>query len=393
MIQKRLAALAIWMIAIYSMGFSQQNIGIGINTPAAKLHVRSQLFGTQIILEETTTSAFLRMSAEPNNTGPYIGTTSNHRFSLVANNQPVIYLTTNGNVGIGLDNPQQRLGIRGGMVLDQDNQNTGSTANTLRFGNNSGEAIGSKRNAGINQFGLDFYTANLHRMTIANNGNVGIGTNHPQSTFEIAVGNGRQFGFKNDLIPTIEITSTNQNDNLAGIMRIRNAIELFPNTAGTVAGRMDLRNKQGNPTIELNGDNGEIKARNMPGIRHGFTNRVNNIIGQTGSIVLESMKVNVPIAGMIKISANFFVASSGTDIVNMDYQINDNSPGQFNVLRNVNINYRDATGHYYIEWVGFVQPGNKLYELKVFNRSNQYDLAFGVSAITVEFFGRELADW
>jgi hypothetical protein len=393
MFQKRLGALAIFMMAIQWMGISQQNVGIGTNTPAAKLHVRSQHSGTQIVLEETSTAAFLRMSAEPNNTGPYIGTTSNHQFSLVANNVPVIYLTTTGNVGIGLDNPQQRVGIRGGMVLDQDNQNTGTLAYTLKFGNNSGEAIGSKRNAGNNQFGLDFYTNNLHRMTIANNGNVGIGTSNPQSTLEIAVGNGRQFGFRNDIIPTLEITSTNPNDPLAGIMRVRNAIELFPNAAGTVAAKMDIRNKQGNPTIELNGDNGEIKARNMPGVRHRFTSRVNNIIGQTGSIVLESMRVNIPMAGMIKISANFFVAARGTNIVNMDYQINDNTPGQFTTLRNVNVNHEDATGHYYIEWVGFVQPGNKLYELKVFNKSNQHDLAFTVSAITVEFLGRELADW
>jgi hypothetical protein len=391
--QFRLLTATLFIAGFYSQAFSQQHVGIGTNTPVSKLHVRGHLTGTQITLEETSISAFLRMSAEPNNTGPYIGTTSNHRFSLVANNQPVIYLTTSGNVGIGLDNPQQRLGVRGGIVIDQDNQNTGTMTYSLRFGNNSGEAIASKRNAGINQFGLDFYTANIHRMTIANNGNVGIGTSNPQSTLEIAVGNGRQFRFKNDLVPTLEITSTNQNDNLAGIMRIRNAIELFPNTTGTVAARLDIRNKQGSPTIELNGDNGEVKARNMPGIRHHFTTRVNNIIGQAGSIVLESMKVNIPIAGMIKISANFFVASSGTDIVNMEYQINDNTPGQFSTLRNANVNYANASGHYYIEWVGFVQTGNKLYELKVFNKSNQHDLAFTVSSITVEFAGRELADW
>ncbi len=391
--QKRLFTAILFISGIFCNALSQQNVGIGTNAPVSKLHVRGQLTGTQIVLEETSSSAFLRMSAEPNNTGPYIGTTSNHRFTLVANNQPLIYLTTSGNVGIGLDNPQQRLGVRGGIVIDQDNQNTGTLNHTFRFGSNSGEAIGSKRNAGINQFGLDFFTANTHRMTIANNGNVGIGTNNPQAKLEIAVGDGRQFGFKNDLIPTLEITSTNQNDNLAGIMRIRNAVELFPNAAGTVAARLDIRNKQGSATIELNGDNGEIKARNMPGIRHHFTSRANQLVGQTGSIVLESMKVNIPFAGMVKISANFFVASGGTNIVNMEYQINDNTPGQFSTLRNANVNYNDATGHYYVEWVGFVQPGNKLYELKVFNKSNQHDLYFTVSALTVAFAGRELADW
>jgi hypothetical protein len=389
----RLFIIILCITIVFCHAFSQQNVGIGTNAPVSKLHVRGQLTGTQVVLEETSASVFLRMSAEPNNTGPYIGTTSNHRFSLVANNQPVMYLTTAGNVGIGLDNPQQRLGVRGGIVIDQDNQNTGTITNSLRFGNNSGEAISSKRNAGTNQFGLDFFTAGIHRMTIANNGNVGIGTNNPLAKLEIAVGDGRQFWFKNDLIPTLEITSANQNDNLAGIMRIRNAVELFPNTAGTVAARMDIRNKQGNPTIELNGDNGEIKARNMPGIRHHFTTRSNNVIGQTGSIVLESMKVNIPFSGMVKISAYFFAASSGTTALNMEYQINDNTPGQFNTLRNESLFYNHATGLYYVEWVGYVQQGNKLYELKLFNKSNQYDLIVTNSAITVEFAGRELADW
>jgi len=155
---------------------AQQNVGIGTTAPQARLHIKGTGSGTQIILEENA-GTILRISNEANSAGPYIGTTTNHGFSFVTNNQPIIYITNNGNVGIGLGNPQDKLGIRGGIAVDQDNQNSGTTANTLRFGNFSGEAIGSKRTETGNQYGLDFYTASIIRMSISNGGNVQVANN------------------------------------------------------------------------------------------------------------------------------------------------------------------------------------------------------------------------
>jgi hypothetical protein len=94
-------------------------------------------------------------------------------------------LSYSQNVGIGVTNPEQPLSVKGGMVIDQTNLNNGTPLNTLRFGSFSGEAIGSSRVSGPNQYALDFYTQNLHRMTISNNGNVGIGLNNPSSKLEI----------------------------------------------------------------------------------------------------------------------------------------------------------------------------------------------------------------
>jgi hypothetical protein len=86
----------------------------------------------------------------------------------------------NGNVGIGITNPSAKLGIAGGLALDEANTNTGSLLSGLKFGGTgTGEGIISKRTVGGNQFGLDLYTGAFPRLSITNNGNVGIGTTTP----------------------------------------------------------------------------------------------------------------------------------------------------------------------------------------------------------------------
>ncbi len=80
-----------------------------------------------------------------------------------------------GNVGLGVTVPQATLSIKGSMIVDQTDLNSGTLASGgLRFGSASGEGIASKRNTGSGQYGLDFYTSNTSRMSISNTGNVAI---------------------------------------------------------------------------------------------------------------------------------------------------------------------------------------------------------------------------
>ncbi len=91
-----------------------------------------------------------------------------------------------GGVGLGTNAPQQQLSVAGGMNIDHGNTNTGDVTNSFRFGSSSGEAIASKRTAGGNQFGLDFYTNSVSRMSINNaDGYVGIGTTSPVQTLDV----------------------------------------------------------------------------------------------------------------------------------------------------------------------------------------------------------------
>jgi len=92
----------------------------------------------------------------------------------------------NGNVGIGTTTPAFMLTVKKDINLDNGDANAGTTTNALKFGGNgTGEAIGSNRTTGVNQWGLDFYTAFANRMSIANNGNVGIGTTLPTSKLDV----------------------------------------------------------------------------------------------------------------------------------------------------------------------------------------------------------------
>ena len=75
---------------------------------------------------------------------------------------------------------------QGSLVVDRTGINNGAKSPGLLFGNaNSGEAISSKRTAGGNQAGLDFYTNGLNRIAILQNGNIGIGTTLPTAALHI----------------------------------------------------------------------------------------------------------------------------------------------------------------------------------------------------------------
>ena len=95
-------------------------------------------------------------------------------------------VSVSGKVGIGTTNPQQALSVNGAINLDQANINSGSLNPGITFGLSSGEGIASKRTAGGNLYGLDFYTSFANRMSITQGGNVGIGTTNPGS-YKLAV--------------------------------------------------------------------------------------------------------------------------------------------------------------------------------------------------------------
>ncbi len=76
----------------------------------------------------------------------------------------------------------------GSAIIDADafGQNTGAVTPGLRFGGgSSGEGISSNRVGGINAFGLQLFTEFAPRLSILQDGRVGIGATHPTAQLEV----------------------------------------------------------------------------------------------------------------------------------------------------------------------------------------------------------------
>jgi hypothetical protein len=153
-------------------------VGIGTTTPSTPLEVRTGTgsFGIQHTDGNRAVSTYVGSSASGAD-GGWLGTVSNHSLHFfTANGQPQVTLHTNGNVGIGTSNPLgSKLDVEGsiegaGITLTGGSV-TGSDSLFLNaFGTNTGKIV-LRTTIGGPQV--------IDRMTILNNGNVGIGNTIP----------------------------------------------------------------------------------------------------------------------------------------------------------------------------------------------------------------------
>jgi len=152
-------------------------------------------------------------------------------------------------------------------------------------------------------------TANTVRTTWSTDGSVGIGTTTPGAPLEVQVAEGQSLQFRQDsAVPGINVKTTG---NLAGIMRLRNAVEVWPSDDATRAGKVDVRNTAGNATISLDGQTGNASFRNLPGIRYsqsggGAGTQYNNEVNVTP----DSITINVPASGFVLVTASLNTGSS-----------------------------------------------------------------------------------
>ncbi len=185
------------------------NVGIGVASPSEKLHVN----GT-IRVDDAPLKFF-----GGGNLKAFVGAGRNNDFSLVAKDNekwlrlgsnkggiglwangnaesgdtPQFLLTADGNVGIGTTNPQfGKLQVAGGATT------------ALRLDANSGVAAMSI--GGTGELLVDAVGVTGGRLSVKDNGNVGIGTNNPtRAKLEISGGVNqtvRQYGFLNLGNPT-----------------------------------------------------------------------------------------------------------------------------------------------------------------------------------------------
>lgn len=107
-----------------------------------------------------------------------------------ATNGNNIVNTNTGRVGIGVTTPNAKLAIDSGLLIDQNEDNTGTLSSALVFGNDNRVGISRSYLPGsTSRSGLAFHTSNARRMLIDSTGQVGIGTINPLQALHV-VGNG-----------------------------------------------------------------------------------------------------------------------------------------------------------------------------------------------------------
>ncbi|MDM7920763.1 MAG: hypothetical protein QUS14_00570 [Pyrinomonadaceae bacterium] len=219
------------------------------------------------------------------------------------NNQPASFYTNAGNLSSGTL-PSARL--------------AGTYSQALNLSNASNVFAGS----GSALTSLD--AGNISTGTLADgrlSGNVPLenGINNFTNTNSFNFGT-KSLQVRNDsgLVPGLNVTGTGGN---LGILRLRNAIEIWPSDDASRAGNLDVRNPAGNATITLNGASGNITATgningaNTPAIKVAQTFRDARTLGPNRIFVqdsfqnLETLTVNVPAEGYLLLTATANIAS------------------------------------------------------------------------------------
>ncbi|HEY9533556.1 MAG TPA: hypothetical protein VIQ77_03435 [Mucilaginibacter sp.] len=88
------------------------NVGIGTTSPGYKLDVNGAINSNNDIISTNGTVRALLSVSNSYTTG-VVGTTTNHDFAIYTNSLPVARFKTNGNVGIGTTQPDEKLTVNG----------------------------------------------------------------------------------------------------------------------------------------------------------------------------------------------------------------------------------------------------------------------------------------
>jgi hypothetical protein len=195
---------------------SSGNVGIGTNSPAAKLHIGpNTLLGsytstrTTLAVSDTANGAELILrgqspriwfDATSGGMGEmYLDTVQFNILSGTPTSAGAsrFYIKEGGNVGIGTTSPSRKLVVAGDVGLTGSNTYifggdneilAGQDGNGYYFATGNGQNVSKPVNIGDNNSYIRFKSGDSERMRITSGGNVGIGTTSPSEKLEV-IGN------------------------------------------------------------------------------------------------------------------------------------------------------------------------------------------------------------
>ncbi|MEM6813798.1 MAG: hypothetical protein AAF600_05325 [Bacteroidota bacterium] len=101
----------------HSKAIFNSNVGIATASPNEKLEVNGNIKSDDRIYT-IKNGVRTQMGRNSNNSAGAIGTVSNHDLLLSTNNSARMYIKADGNIGIGMSNPVERLDVDGGVRSD-----------------------------------------------------------------------------------------------------------------------------------------------------------------------------------------------------------------------------------------------------------------------------------
>ncbi len=246
------------------------NLGIRTSTPATALNILGTGSGQTGAIRLDNGAIRTQLVSDATQNFGQVGTLTNHAFNIITGNTSKMFISNTGDVGIATITPATRLEVNG-IIRSSGafpNFQGSSNVNLIALGDNTGRVSLWTTATGIQR----------ERLTILNNGNIGIGTTSPATALNIAGSGSGQTGalrVDNGAIQTQLVSDATQNFGQVGTQSnhpfniiTNNTSKMFITSAGdigigtiTPASKLNLVGNGSGQTGALRLDNGAIQTQ------------------------------------------------------------------------------------------------------------------------------------